>query len=279
MRLIILGAGGMLGQELARVFGDFEVTALDRHEIDITKNGKVEKEIGRVKPDVIINAAAYTDVDGAESNRETAFEVNELGVRNLAVAAKKTGAKLVHFSTDYVFPGDKKEGYKEDDLPGPAENTYGESKLAGEKVLRKSGVEYYLVRTAWLYGAGGKNFVDTILRLATEKNELRVVNDQFGSPTWAADLARAIKELVEEKYEPGVYHLVNDGVASWYEFAREIMKLRNKNTMVVPVTTQEFPRPATRPKYSILINTKGPKLRDWREALQEYLLNPKIVTK
>lgn len=272
--ILIIGSKGMLGRELLRVFGDYELTGVDREEVDIREVEKIKEVVAKEKPELILNAAAYSDVDGAESNRKAAFEVNETGVRNLAVAAKKTGATIVHFSTDYVFPGNKKGGYREGDLPGPAVNVYGESKLAGEKVLRESGAEYYLVRTAWLYGAGGKNFVDTIWRLANGKQELRVVNDQFGSPTRAVDLARAVKVLVEEKYEPGVYHLVNDGVASWYELAREIMKLENKDTKLVPVATQEYPRPAKRPKYSILLNTKGPKLRVWREALKGYLANP-----
>lgn len=264
----------MLGQALRAVFSDHDVTAWDRAELDITNEAAVREKISTLQPGIIINAAAYTNVDGAETNRAAAFAVNGDGAKNLAVAAQALGVMVVHYSTDYIFPGDREGGYNEDATPGPAVNVYGESKLAGEQALQNSGCGYYLIRTAWLYGPGGKNFVDTMLKLGSEKKEISVVNDQHGSPTYTLDLARYTQELLEKGFTPGVYHGTNAGVASWFDFAQEIFRVAGMAVAVKPVNSAEFPRPARRPHWSVLLNTKGPQLRKWREALRDYLTSP-----
>ncbi|MDP3996937.1 MAG: dTDP-4-dehydrorhamnose reductase [Candidatus Andersenbacteria bacterium] len=268
-KVLIVGGNGMLGHALRSVWA--EAVVGDKDKLDITKQSDVNREISELSPELIINAAAYTNVDGAEKERDLAFAINETGVRNLALAAKESGAILVHYSTDYVFNGKQEAGYGEDDEPGPAVNVYGESKLAGEKALREIAPKYYLLRTAWLYGAYGKNFVETMLRLVGEKKELGVVNDQWGSPTYTMDLAGATKEVVSGGYEPGVYHAVNSGRASWYDFAVKIFELAGMKVIVRPIASSEYPLPAARPKYSILNNTRGPVLRPWETALDEYI--------
>jgi dTDP-4-dehydrorhamnose reductase len=271
MKIVIVGAGGMLAQALKDVFSSEEVVALGKDQADITNFEGLLEAVGPIKPQVILNAAAYTDVDGAEEEKELAFKVNDLGVGNLAKVAAELGATLVHYSTDYVFPGDREGGYKEDDRPGPAVNVYGESKLKGEESLRSTGGSYYILRTAWLYGEGGNNFVKTMLRLAEEKKELRVVNDQHGSPTYTKDVAEAMKQLVMGEYGHGVYHAVNEGVTTWYGLAKEIFRVVGADVTVVPVGSDEYPRPAARPKYSVLLNTKGLEMRSWQEALGDFL--------
>lgn len=280
MRVLLLGARGMLGQALVEAFAEMGLTAWDREELDITDAGAVQKKVGGGAWDVVINAAAYTAVDEAERQREAAFAVNADGVRNLAQTVRASGATLVHYSTDYVFPGDAPEGYAEDAQPGPAVNVYGESKLAGERALRQAAPKFFLVRTAWLYGPGGKNFVDTMLRLGRERNAstvskslpaLRVVNDQHGSPTFTRDVAQATQALLLEGYAPGVYHAVNSGTTTWYEWSREIFRLAGLEVPVVAVPSGEYPRPARRPERSVLQNTRGPKLRPWQAALEDYL--------
>lgn len=272
MKILLLGGAGMLGHALQETFTDSDLTVWDRPELDITNREQVKEKIAALKPEVIINAAAYTNVDQAEKDKDAAFAVNATGVQNVAQAAQDNNATLVHYSTDYIFPGDKVEGYTEDDKPGPPVNIYGESKLAGEQAIQKIGPKFYLIRTAWLYGAYGKNFVDTILELGRTRENLNVVNDQYGSPTNTKDLARATKELLE-KYEPGIYHAVNEGATTWFNLAVQIFQLKGLKVNVDPVTTDKFPRPAKRPKYSILMNTRGPRLRNWQAALDEYLAN------
>lgn len=261
----------MLGSMLAQVFADRDPTIWDRDQLDITDEHAAREKITALHPQTIINAAGYTDVDGAESQRELAFKVNADAVRTLAQIAQDINATLVHYSTDYVFPGTKADGYNEDDEPGPAVNAYGESKLAGEEALREIAPRFYLLRTAWLYGPNGKNFVDTILRLGKEKDVLKVVNDQYGSPTFTKDVAMATRAVLDEHYAPGIYHTVNDGSTTWYEFTKKIFQLAGYATKLEPVSSAQFPRPAQRPKYSRLINTRGPKLRPWPDALDEYL--------
>lgn len=278
MQTVIVGARGMLGSALAHVFAEDQPVLWDKAEIDITDASEVREALEKLSPTLIINAAAYTDVDGAETQPETAFAVNEQGVRNLALAAKNIGATLVHYSTDYVFPGTAAAGYAEDEQPGPAVNVYGESKLAGEQALREVNPRRYLLRTAWLYGPGGKNFVDTMLKLAQTKPELNVVNDQHGSPTFTYDVASATRTLLTNSFAPGIYHAVNSGRATWYEVAQKILALRQLPITVRPVSSAEFPRPAARPQYSMLKNTKGPPLRPWEEALDDYLKNYTVST-
>ncbi len=201
--------------------------------------------------------------------------MNEIGARNIAEACAKHGVALIHFSTDYVFDGGKKTGYKEGDIPRPL-SVYGESKLAGEKAVAYAmgGAPYYVVRTSWLYGPNGKNFVATITRLLNEKPELKVVNDQFGSPTYTMDLALAVLQnfiFPRELLASGIYHLTNSGTTTWYEFAKEIATLKKSETPVIPIATEDYPLPAKRPQHSTLINTKLPKLRDWKAGLEHFL--------
>lgn len=270
--ILVVGANGMLGQDLMRVL-EGEVRGVDIGEIDITSLESVQRVLFTLKPDVVVNAAGYTDVDGCESNRELAMQVNAEGVAHLAMICRDIGAKLVHVSTDYVFGGTKGEPYQEDDLPNPL-SVYGESKLAGEMNASLAS-DHLIVRTQWLYGVHGKNFVETMLRLAGEKKELAVVDDQIGSPTWTMDLALAIRTLLEKGCR-GTYHAVNSGFCSWNEFAKAIFEETGTSVVVKPMTTAELGRPAQRPLYSVLDCGKmerdtGLMLEPWQEALRKYL--------
>jgi len=272
-KVLILGAKGMLGSALAEVFSDLNPALWDMSEIDITDQKAVDKKLAEFKPTLIINAAAYTDVDGAESNKELADKVNGAAVGYLAETAKKLSAILVHYSTDYVFAGVNKSGYKENEDTAPV-NIYGESKLLGEQLLVKNCEMYYLIRSSWLYGSNGKNFIDTILTKAEQKDTLTVVNDQFGKPTYTKDLALATRRLVEQMKPCGIYHITNEthvGGITWYDLAKKAIELKNIKTNVVPCSSAEFPRPAKRPAYSALINTKLEPTRSWEESLEEYL--------
>jgi len=270
--ILVIGANGMLGHDLMKVLkGD--VRGLDLPEIDITSLESVRRVILTLKPKVIINAAAYTDVDGCEANVEQAMAVNGEGVGLLALTAREIGAKLVQISSDYVFDGSKGTPYLEDDPVGPL-SVYGESKLAGE-LNAAMAPEYLIVRTQWLYGIHGKNFVETMLRLAGEKSELSIVDDQIGSPTWSYDLALAIKALLDNGCA-GVYHAANSGYCSWKEFAEAIFAEEGLKVKVNSMTTKELNRPANRPLYSTLDCSKlaqdtGFKPQGWRQALQGYL--------
>lgn len=270
--ILVVGANGMLGNDLMKVL-DGDVRGLDLPDIDITSLESTLRVVRTLKPRVIVNAAAYTDVDGCETNRELAMQVNGEGVAHLAMAAREIDALLVHVSTDYVFDGSKGTPYEEDDLTGPV-SVYGESKLAGELNAVFAG-EFLIVRTQWLYGLHGKNFVETMIRLAGEKTELTVVDDQIGSPTWSHDLARAIKALIDKGCR-GVYHAANSGYCSWNEFARAIFAATGMNVAVKPMTTAELNRPARRPLYSTLdcsklVRDTGFHPQPWREALMNYL--------
>lgn len=270
--ILVVGANGMLGQDLMRVL-EGEVRGVDIGEIDITSLESVQRVLITLKPDVVVNAAAYTDVDGCESNRELAMQVNAEGVAHLAMICRDIGARLVHVSTDYVFDGAKGEPYQEDDLPNPL-SVYGESKLAGE-MNASLAEDHLIVRTQWLYGLHGKNFVETMLRLAGEKKELTVVDDQIGSPTWTMDLALAIRALLEKGCR-GTYHAVNSGNCSWNDFAKAIFAESGISVEVKPMTTQELGRPAHRPLYSVLDCGKlerdaGLRLEPWLDALKKYL--------
>lgn len=281
MKLLIIGSDGMLGSALMEAFADLQPTGYTRADLDITEEQAVREKIGELQPEVIINAAAYTNVDGAEEHKEEAALVNGYAVRLLAEAAEKVGATLLHYSTDYVFEGTKEEGYAEDDAPAEEPlNVYGASKLLGERELVQETTRYYLIRTSWLFGAGGKNFIETMIRLGSERDELTVVNDQHGKPTATKDLARATRALLEENYPFGIYHLVNEGGATtWYEYARFIFQEYGKQQSwkesdypaVSPTSTESFGAAATRPQYSTLRNTKFPPLRPWQEAVVEYL--------
>lgn len=259
IKTLIIGSNGMLGSDLCKVFPD--AVKLTHHDLDITDREQVIESILKIKPDVVINAAAYTNVDGCEDNKELAFQVNGYGPGYIAKACARAGAALVHFSTDYVFDGSKKE-YIESDIPNPI-NVYGDSKLLGEKKIVENMDDYRIVRISWLFGIHGKNFVETMIKLSGEMDTVKVVNDQFGKPTYTMDLANKVKEIIE--LDPGIYHITNDGICSWYEFASSIID------NVVPCTSEEFQRKAKRPKYSVLVNTKTEPMRHWREALTDYL--------
>jgi len=226
-----------------------------------------------IKPDYLIHLAAFTDVDGSEQNPEMAYKVNGIGARNVAMACEEIKCPIVYISSDYVFDGTKKDSYKEWDETNPI-SEYGFSKLLGERYVTSMTNRYYIVRTSWLYGKSGKNFVDTICRLLSEKDEIEVVDDQVGSPTFTHDLAVKLRELIGKGY--GVYHITNSSHCSWFEFAQEIARLKSSNTKIEPTTTEKFNRPAKRPAYSVLNNTmlrlEGiDELRHWKDALRDYL--------
>ncbi len=270
--ILVVGANGMLGRDLTALLGD-RGHGIDIADIDITSPASVLKVIGALKPEVVINCAAYTDVDGCESNIETAMAVNGEGVAYLAMACRDIGALLVQVSTDYVFDGGKGTPYVEDDAPCPL-SIYGESKLVGEMNAAFC-PEHLIVRTQWLYGLHGKNFVETMLRLGAEKDELTVVDDQIGSPTWTVDLARAIIALIDSGCR-GIYHAANSEYCSWNGFAAAIFEEAGLHVSVRPMTTTELNRPARRPLYSTLECSKltadtGFRPQEWRKALQEYL--------
>lgn len=270
--ILVVGANGMLGRDLMALLGD-RARGVDIDAIDITDLQSTERVVRTLHPSVVVNCAAYTDVDGCESNVETAMQVNGEGVAYLAMATRETGARLVQISTDYVFDGSKGGPYLEDDLPHPL-SLYGESKLAGE-MNAAFNPEHLIVRTQWLYGLHGRNFVETMLRLAGERNELDVVDDQLGSPTWTVDLAGAIVALIDSGCT-GIYHAANAGSCSWNEFARAIFEEAGLEILVRGMTTEQLNRPARRPLHSTLDCSKlerdtGFRLQPWRDALKSYL--------
>jgi dTDP-4-dehydrorhamnose reductase len=260
MPIYVVGAGGMLGQDVMRAAGA-GAAGLTHAELDVTDAEAVQRTLAGA---TVINCAAYTDVDGAEADSEAAHAVNEIGARNVARAA----GRVVHVSTDYVFDGAKPGAYVESDPTGPVQE-YGHSKLAGERATLEANERALVVRSSWLFGAGGPNFVATMLRLADERRELRVVSDQTGSPTFTGHLANVLCELAAGD-RTGVLHVAAAGSCSWFEFARAILEGRDAD--VQACTTEEFPRPARRPANSVLASERGaPELPHWREGLGAYL--------
>lgn len=294
MKILITGSNGQLGNELQKIVStgkaeigsvseeikNAEVFAMDVDTLDITNLEQVKKVLNEVKPDVVINCAAATNVDGCEAKQDLAFKINSLGPRNLAMVAEELGAKIVQVSTDYVFSGVGEAPLKECDLVAPV-SVYGKTKLLGEEFVRDFSTKYYIVRTAWLYGYVGHNFVYTMMKLGKDRDTLNVVNDQLGNPTHANDLAYHILKLIQTE-EYGVYHCTGKGECSWYNFASEIMKLSGRNCTVNPCTSEEYksmyPNSADRPAYSSLDNmmlrcTIGDEMRDWKDALKTFMDN------
>lgn len=279
MKVLVTGSKGMLGTDLTEILGyRHAVIGVDIDEMDITDRQAVVERIGFWMPDVVIHTAAFTDVDGSERKPDLAHKVNADGAENVALACRAWGAHLIHLSTDYVFDGRKETPYAESDLPNPL-GVYGKSKLEGEQRARRACPEACIVRTAWMYGRAGRNFVQAILAQARPGAVIRVVNDQRGSPTYTRDLARALLVLAEKRLA-GIYHVTNAGSCTWYEFAEKILEFSGKsNVRVAPVSTAEFGRPAPRPANSVLDGSKfqrdtGMGMRDWKEALKAYLLAP-----
>lgn len=288
MKILITGSKGQLGNELLDIIksgkaeiGEVseaikksEVIALDVDELDITNLEQVKSKINDLKPDVIINCAAATNVDGCESNEDFAFKVNSIGPRNLAIASEEVGAKLVQVSTDYVFSGVGNKPLTEYDLTAPY-SVYGKTKLLGENYVRELSSKYFIVRTAWLYGYVGHNFVYTMRRLGKEKECITVVNDQMGNPTHANDLAYHILKLIQTE-EYGVYHCTGKGECTWYDFAKMIIELSGEKCEVKPCTSEEYKTSAKRPEYSSLDNmmlrcTVGDEMRDWKDAIKSFI--------
>ncbi|MGB3159731.1 MAG: dTDP-4-dehydrorhamnose reductase [Carnobacterium sp.] len=275
MTVLITGGNGQLGSELRKLLDEKKVNYIstDSKELDITDGNAVKSFIESLNPDTIYHCAAYTAVDKAEDEgKETNYLVNVEGTRNIAKAAEQVGATLVYISTDYVFDGSKQAEYTIDDETNP-KNEYGHGKLEGEKIVRDLVTNYYIVRTSWVFGEFGSNFVYTMQRLAETHDKLTVVSDQFGRPTWTRTLAEFITFIVEENVEYGTYHLSNDGSCSWYEFANEILK--NKKVEVAPVTSNDYPQKAYRPKHSIMDLSKSKELGfiipTWEDALKTFL--------
>ena len=282
-KILILGARGNLGGQLMRVFGnEYRLICWDKDDVDVTNFANLKEKVKEHKPNIIINTVACNAVDKCEENDkeyELAKLLNGATVGYLADIALKLDAILIHFVSDYVFGGDKKEGYREEDRPNPI-NKYGQTKLDGENEilkLKNRGLKHYLIRTSKLFGPKGASelakpsFFDMMLKLANEKDELDVVNEEMSCFTYTYDLAKAVKELIENKKPYGIYHIVNSGPCTWFDAAVELFNIAGIDIKVNPVSSDKFPRPAKRPKYSVLLNTKLKPLRDYKEALKEYL--------
>lgn len=278
-KILVTGSNGQLGSELkdlASQHADFDFVFLTRAELPLNDNAVLAKAVAERQPDFVINCAAYTAVDKAESEREDAFQINATAVGVLAKAAADAGAKFVHVSTDYVFDGTRRAPLKEDDAVSPV-NVYGESKLAGEEAALANNPCSVIIRTSWVYSYHGKNFVKTMLRLMAEKESISVVADQWGSPTYAADLAAAILQIVQSaQWQPGIYHFSNQGVITWFDFAKEIAAQTQSTCAVQPTTTANFPTPAKRPAYSVMDKSKiaeryGIAMNDWKASLRQCL--------
>jgi len=288
MKILITGSKGQLGNELQEIIKsgraeidkvsdiikESEVIALDVDELDITNLEQVKKKMNNLKPDVVINCAAATNVDGCEINEDFAFKVNSIGPRNLAIVSAEIGAKLVQVSTDYIFSGASDKPLTEYDLTGPY-SVYGKTKLLGENYVRGFCSKYFIVRTAWLYGYVGHNFVYTMRKLGKEKDNINAVNDQMGNPTHANDLAYHILKLIQTE-EYGIYNCTGKGECTWYDFAKMIIELSGEKCEVKPCTSEEYKTPAKRPEYSSLDNmmlrcTVGDEMRDWQDAIKSFI--------
>jgi len=274
-KTLITGCNGMLGSALTKILAtEHEIVGIDIDNADITNKTQIINKISSIKPDIIIHNAAYTQVDNCETNKELAFAVNATGTENVSIAAQQCQAKIIYISTDYVFDGKKTTPYLEEDLTNPI-NVYGKSKLEGEKLIQSTCQNHLIIRTAWLYGPNGNNFIRTILKLANQQNEIRVVNDQTGCPTYTMDLATSIKSILTKDIK-GILNITNSGSCTWYELAKTILELKNKTVNLIPVNSEQFVQAAPRPSYAALNTNKFIKLtkvelRIWQEALKDYL--------
>lgn len=275
-KIVVTGSNGQLGnelKELASSYSQVQFAFFNREEFSINDKSRIEKIFEEHQPSYFINCAAYTAVDKAESEQELANEINGTAVGLLALTCKQYGTKFIHVSTDYVFNGKASSPLKEEDTVDPV-NAYGASKLLGEQLALQNNPESIIIRTSWVYSFYGKNFVKTMMRLMNERENIGVVNDQIGSPTYAADLAKAIMQIITSgKWKSGIYNFSNEGVISWFDFASEIKQLTHSNCIINSLTTEQFPTPAKRPKYSVLDKSKiqqtfSIQLKDWKESLQ-----------
>lgn len=273
MKILITGAKGMLGQDLCPILEDegYEIIETDIDNLDIINPDGINAFLTSHKPDIVIHCAAYTNVNKAEEELEKASLINVKGTETVAKACAQNDIKLIYISTDYVFDGEKKEPYQPYDKPNPL-NAYGRTKFEGEKAVQKYCKKYYIVRTSWLYGHYGKNFVETMLSLANKSDfrpDIKVVDDQTGCPTWTVELAQGIVQILENEAEYGIYHICSSGQTSWYNFAREIFGLEGLKVNLKPCKSEEFPSPAQRPKYSVMHSNIV--CRNWKAALKDYL--------
>ncbi|MCX5726167.1 MAG: dTDP-4-dehydrorhamnose reductase [Candidatus Saganbacteria bacterium] len=276
MRIAVTGADGMLGTDLCSVLSkNHEVIKLIYPGFNVIYADEVKSAITGNEVDLVIHTAAYTDVDGSEDNFDDVFNVNAFGTENVAVSSKEADVPVIYISTDYIFDGKKDAPYLEDDAPNPL-NVYGRSKLEGEKYISNILNKYYIIRTSWLFGKAGKNFVKTIISKAKGKHELHVVGDQVGSPTYTRDLAEGIASLIIKKPKFGTYNMTNSGACSWFEFAKKILECLDLKTPLLPASSEELKKKAIRPKNSRLNNSKlekiGIKLQSWDQALKDYLI-------
>lgn len=278
MKILITGAKGMMGSDLMKVLSqkkEYNLIGATRSDFDITDYSQTLQFLKDKRPDIVVHAAAYTKVDDCESNKETAYKVNEVGTKSVASGCKDINAKLICISTDYIFNGRKNTPYLENDMPAPL-SVYGDSKLKGELVVQDILRDFIIVRTSWLFGRNGNNFISAILKQAEKTKTIKVVNDQTGSPTYTIDLSHAIEKLISCNAK-GIFNITNSGECSWYQFAKKILELAGiKGVDVVPITSEELKRPARRPAYSILDcskfkNTTNYNMRHWEEALKDYL--------
>lgn len=281
MKILVTGAKGQLGSEINYLSHScpYEFEFIDREELDLTDKESIIPFLENSNPDFIINCAAYTAVDQAEDEPELAVQINKIAPREIAKYCKDSGCRLIHISTDYVFDGNFNKPINEEDLPNP-KSVYGQTKLDGEKAVQGLLDDAYIIRTSWVYSVFGNNFVKTMIRLGNERDEINVVSDQFGTPTWARDLADAILQIINQitnsNDQPGIYHYSNEGNISWYDFAGEIMKLAKLSCEVNAIGTLEYPTKAERPKYSVLNKSKiknilNKNIAQWEDSLRQYL--------
>jgi dTDP-4-dehydrorhamnose reductase len=271
MKILVTGANGMLGQDMADAVlnSNHKLVISKREDLNITDLRECKEFIKLNNPDLIINCAAYTDVDGAEKQVKEAYAVNDLGAKNLAIASNVNCSKLIYISSDYVFDGKTKHAYKENDSPKPI-SVYGKSKYWGEISTKEYSARPYIIRTSWLYGKHGKNFVDKII--TSDKNKLKVVNDQFGSPTSTKALSSAIIKFIDMKMSYGTYHLSSEGYCSWYDLSQAVVEICDLDKEIYPCSTEEFETLATRPKFSVMTSTKNtPSMPNWKKDLIDYL--------